>query len=118
MTQANASGKVRRGAGLLALICFLVLAGLGIRHVVHQPYFDIHHIEVTGDTSFTNVGALEKTLWEKLNGNYFFADLDPMRAAVEEVPWVASAKVERLWLIRSELKSKSAAPLRSGAERV
>jgi|GEM_PF-5731094 len=26
MTQANASGKVRRGAGLLALICFLVLA--------------------------------------------------------------------------------------------
>ena len=34
MTQANASGKVRRGAGLLALICFLVLAGLGIRHVV------------------------------------------------------------------------------------
>ena len=37
MTQANASGKVRRGAGLLALICFLVLAGLGTRHVVHQP---------------------------------------------------------------------------------
>ena len=108
MTQANASGKVRRGAGLLALICFLVLAGLGIRHVVHQPYFDIHHIEVTGDTSFTNVGALEKTLWEKLNGNYFFADLDPMRAAVEEVPWVASAKVERLWpdTIRVEIEKR------------
>ena len=83
-------------------------AGLGIRHVVHQPYFDIHHIEVTGDTSFTNVGALEKTLWEKLNGNYFFADLDPMRAAVEEVPWVASAKVERLWpdTIRVEIEKR------------
>ena len=114
MTQANASGKVRRGAGLLALICFLVLAGLGIRYVVHQPYFDIHHIEVTGDTSFTNVGALEKTLWEKLNGNYFFADLDPMRTAVEERPRGLSG----FGLIRSELKLKSAALSRSGAGRV
>ena len=116
MTQANASGKVRRGAGLLALICFLVLAGLGIRHVVHQPYFDIHHIEVTGDTSFTNVGALEKTLWEKLNGNYFFSIRCGRR--LKRCRGWRPQRLSGSGLIRSGLKSKSAAPLRSGAERV
>ncbi len=97
MADENASGKIRKGAALIMLICLAVLAVIGGDYVLHLPAFDIRTIEVTGETAFTDVEALETQLRENLNGNYFSADLDRIRSIAEKSPWVASAKIERIW---------------------
>ncbi len=110
MDSRRSTDRLRRGAGLLALCCFFVLLGLGARYVTHLPRFNIERIDIIGDTSFTDVDSLRKSLWERLDGNYFFADLDPLREAAGEMPWVASAKVERVWpdVIRVEIARRRA----------
>ena len=88
---------VQAFAGYVAVLCLMVLLYFGLNFTVHHPYFNIRQVTVSGETEFIDVQALQKTLWERLRGNYFFADLDDLRQATESVPWVDHARVERVW---------------------
>lgn len=97
MRSGNPQSGIRRGACAVMAACVLALAAAGANYVIHRPYFDIKTLEVGGETDFIDVDALEHSMRETLRGNYFTADLDALRAKAEAVPWVASARVERVW---------------------
>ena len=97
MQWAGPESGARRCARRLITLCLIALAGFGADYVIHRPCFDIERIEVGGETSFIDEDGLEQALRGVLRGNYFTADLDALRALAESVPWVASARVERVW---------------------
>lgn len=97
MRGGNPQSGIRRGACAVMAACVLALVVAGANYVIHRPYFDIKTLEVGGETDFIDVDALEHSMRETLRGNYFTADLDALRAKAEAVPWVASARVERVW---------------------
>lgn len=97
MRGGNPQSGIRRGACAVMAACVLALVAVGVNYVIHRPYFDIKTLEVGGETDFIDVDALEHAMRETLRGNYFTADLDALRTQAEAVPWVASARVERVW---------------------
>lgn len=110
MRGGTRTGGIRKGAGYAILLGVLALACSGADWAIHRPCFDIRGITVAGETDFIDAEALERSMRETLRGNYFTADLDALRRQAEAVPWVASAKVERVWpdAIRVELVRRRA----------
>ncbi|MDL2058639.1 FtsQ-type POTRA domain-containing protein [Mesosutterella sp. AGMB02718] len=112
----GAKRRIRRGAGIVMMLCLAALAWLAGDYAVHRPYFSIRTIEIAGETDFIDCPALEKSLWESLRGNYFTADIDALRGVAEAVPWVSRASVERVWpdALRVTIVRRRAAALWGG----
>ena len=97
MRGGNPQSGIRRGACAVMAACVLALGAVGANYAIHRPCFDIKTLEIGGETDFIDVEGLEHAMRESLRGNYFTADLDALRAQAEAVPWVASARIERVW---------------------
>ncbi len=105
MSNSSPKDGIRIAAGYVAVICLAYLLWMGLNFALHHPHFDIRRIEVSGETEFIDVPALQESLRQRLRGNYFFADLDDLRHATEAVPWVENARVERIWPDALRVKS-------------
>jgi cell division protein FtsQ len=83
-------------AALTAASLLLLGAALALK-VAHSPYFDIRHIEVTGDVRHVSRAAVRAAISGRVAGNYFTIRLDAVRRAFETLPWVAQVSVRRIW---------------------
>lgn len=90
--------RLMNGVSALLLAGF-VLAGLGL--ALHQlarlPAFNIRHIQVEGEVTRNSVASLRANALPQLSGTFLSMDLRRVRAAFEAVPWVRSARVQRVW---------------------
>ncbi len=78
----------------LALVFFVVAS---LTWVAHRPVFTLTHIELDGQFQHVNkVGVREHAL-RRMSGNFFTMNLEDTRRAFENVPWVRSASVRRVW---------------------
>lgn len=85
----------RQVAVAVLLPLALVAASVGLVLAVDQP---IQRIELQGDFRQVPSSALDATLRPYVAGGGFLsADLEGMRRAVEELPWVDSVQVRRKW---------------------
>ncbi len=89
------------------LISFAVLAALVIALVLNaergwlllKPHVNppISTVRVLGDLTAKNRLAVQKKSMTYSTGAFFSVDITAVRNAVEELPWVASAEVSRIW---------------------
>ena len=78
-------------AGAAAL---LVVAVIGVARL---PLFPIREVVVTHELREVRRGEIERSLAGKLRGNFFSINLEMVRQALEELPWVRRAEVRRQW---------------------
>jgi cell division protein FtsQ len=82
----------------LALIA-LVFAGLVL--VVHQArdpsVLPVRVVGVDGDIAHLDRERLQSTVAEAVDGSFFSVDLARIRKQLEQLPWIESASVRRIW---------------------
>lgn len=88
-------------------IGFMLMAGVAAVLVLNaergwqllKPYVNppISTVRVLGDLTAKNRLAVQKKSMRYSTGSFLFVDIEAVRNAVEELPWVASARVSRIW---------------------
>lgn len=87
-----------RGFFLTLTVCICLFGGfLGIRYALTLPYFSFSRLVVLGDLSKVPPERIKTALDPLLTGNYFSTDLQPLREALMQVPWIKSVSVRRVW---------------------
>jgi cell division protein FtsQ len=94
-----------RGIANLLFSFSLVLALYGVtRYVIQQPAFSIRAVELVGVPQHIDITELERVMNEKTKGNFFTVDLDSLRLALEQVPWIRKVSLRRKFPWRVQLK--------------
>lgn len=87
--------------GLAAAGVLAVFLAVGVHWAVEfaetSDYFRITRLEMQGDVQKVPLARVKEVVEGVMNGNYFTADLAPVREAVLTVPWVKDASVRRVW---------------------
>ena len=85
----------------LLLAGLLVLLGVGCWQGVELaktlPVFNFTRLVLEGDLQKVPLSRMKEAVEGAVDGNFFTADLDHVRAAAERVPWVKRASVKRVW---------------------
>jgi cell division protein FtsQ len=84
------------GRGMLLLLCG-VLAGWLFQHLADPMTLPIHKIRVQGALVHVNEDMLRQSVVDKVQGGYFNIDVAALRKTVEQLPWVRTAAVRRVW---------------------
>ena len=83
------------GAAGFALV---LLASLGVYRLALDPLrFPVSQVDVLGTLDYTDRGALRDSLEPHLALGFYGLDIDAVRDEVESLPWVADARVSRVW---------------------
>ncbi len=82
-------------ASLLLAGCALLVAAASAQWAMRQPAFAIARIVVQGDLTHNNAVTLRANVAPQIVGNFFTVNLNAVRDAFEQVPWVRKARVWR-----------------------
>lgn len=79
-------------------LALLMLAGclLWLSHSWRQGT-EIRQVVLAGEWQFTQVGELQDAVDSVVRGNFFTANLAEVKQVAERHPWVAQARVQRVW---------------------
>jgi len=104
---------------LFGLSLVLVLYGAA-RYVLQLPVFPLRAVELTAPPQRVSSELLEKTVREKVSGNFFTVDLEQTRLAFEQLPWVRKVSVRRKfpWTLEVEVEEQVALAHWNGSELV
>ncbi len=82
-----------------ALYSLLALALLAVAGywLVQQPKFTLRVIKISGEMEHINMPTVRAALMGQVRGNFFTVDLETVRTAIESMPWVRQASVQRVW---------------------
>lgn len=83
------------GAALLLLAGLLL--GLLLQHLADPLTLPIRKIRVQGALAHVNETMLRNSVVDKVQGGYFNIDVASLRQTVEQLGWVKSAAVRRVW---------------------
>ncbi|MBL8394224.1 MAG: cell division protein FtsQ/DivIB [Candidatus Accumulibacter sp.] len=86
-------------AGAAALLAAAVVWG-----TPRMRLFPLNEVQITSELRSVQRGELEDALTELLRGNFFTVDLEALRRALEELPWVRRAELWRKWPSRIEVR--------------
>jgi cell division protein FtsQ len=86
--------SIARGLFLAAGLITLYLLG---RAALSSPLFPLRTVSVVGDLHHVTGDAIRAGLAGRVSGNFFAANLDALRGAIEQIPWVRRAAVRRQW---------------------
>ena len=75
------------------------------------PLFPINEVLVTNALHEVRRSDLEETLSGRLRGNFFSVNLEGIRQAVEQLPWVRTAEARRQWPSRIEISIEEHKPV-------
>ena len=84
-------------AGALVGAAMLAFAAAAAWLALHSSLFPIREAEVASTPRHTTRAEIESALRESVQGNFFAASPDRVRAALEALPWVRRASVRRVW---------------------
>ncbi|PLZ01598.1 cell division protein FtsQ [Burkholderia sp. WAC0059] len=89
--------QLNLAASALHALFVLMLLAAGGYWLVQRPNFALREIRIEGDTDHISALTVRSTVVGRLRGNFFTVDLDAARQAFEQMPWVRSASVRRVW---------------------
>lgn len=84
-------------ASVLFVGCALLVLAAGAWWMLRYQGFPIARIVVQGELVHNNAVTLRANVAPHLAGNFFTVDLRAAREAFEQVPWVRSAQVQRVY---------------------
>ncbi len=82
-------------ATLLFVACALFALAGGAWWALRHPAFAIVRVAVQGELAHNNAVTLRANVAPQIVGNFFTVNLQNVRRAFEQVPWVRSAQVQR-----------------------
>jgi cell division protein FtsQ len=85
--------KLIIGAGLVCIVVTISLALLKN----YAASFAIEHVLIKGEFHNEQAQAIEQALQPHLVGDLFTVDLSAAHAALIDLPWVADARLQRVW---------------------
>ena len=74
----------------------LLLYG-GAVWVLHRPLFALKKVEIVHPLVHISTAEVRRAVDGSVAGNFFTIDLPAVQRALEALPWVAGARVSRLW---------------------
>ena len=82
----------------LVLITILVAMLSLAKHWLSDPFrFPLHVVEVKGDFRYLDKQRLQDAVATHVEGGFFTVDVNAIRTAAEQLPWVYKAAVKRVW---------------------
>ena len=85
----------------LATVLYWTAAALllygGAVWVLHRPLFALKKVEIVRPLAYTSAGEVRSVVDGSVAGNFFTIDLPAVQRALEQLPWIAEARVSRLW---------------------
>ncbi|WP_295405469.1 cell division protein FtsQ/DivIB [uncultured Thiocystis sp.] len=94
----------------LALLCAMA-AAVWLFGYWEPRLLPIRVIEVEGELHHHSSRLLEKTIGERLRGGILTADLVDLKNAAEELSWVGSASLRRVWPDRLQVRVEEHRPI-------
>jgi cell division protein FtsQ len=90
-------------AGFLVGLSLLAFVFAGVKLVLRSPLFPVRTVQIVTPLKQAPREAVERAVREGIGGNFFVARIDEVRRALEQVPWVRSVEVRRVWPDRLEV---------------
>lgn len=88
-------------ASTLVALVVIALLGSGVWWISQRPMFELRTVYVQHmygmDLKHVNKLTLTQGMLGRVKGNFFTTDLEQVRGAFEQVPWVRRATVRREW---------------------
>jgi cell division protein FtsQ len=103
--------RLNAAAGFLVGLALFAFAFVGVRIALRSPLFPIRTVEVVTPIEHAPRGAIERVVRREIDRNFFGARIGELRRALEQVPWVRSVEVRRVWPGRLEVKLEEHVPL-------
>ena len=101
---ARVAPITRWSIGMLGL-ALLVSAGLAFsRYARDADRFPVSNVDVLGTLDYTDRAELRASVAPHVDDGFYGLDVDRVRATVEALPWVASARVSRVWPARLSIE--------------
>jgi len=97
-------------AGMLTGIALLLLAFAGAQLLLRSSLFPVHEITVRGTLAHTSPDQIAQAARGHIGGNFFAVDLGELRHALQQLPWVRSVSVRRLWPDQLEVRLEERVP--------
>jgi cell division protein FtsQ len=92
---------LQRGRKLMwpLLLTLMLVGGLGLLiHQMNDPQvLPVRVVGVDGEITYLDRQRLEAAVAEAVDGSFFSVNLDHIRAKLEQLPWVESSSVRRVW---------------------
>ena len=79
--------------------------------VARLPHFKLSQVVVTHELVEVKRADVERALSGLMRGNFFSIDLEAVRGALDELPWVRKVELRRVWPARLEVKIEEHRPL-------
>lgn len=90
-----------------AAVLFVALLVWGAR----LPLLPLREVIVKQELREVKRGEIERALSERLRGNLFSINLEPLRLSLEQLPWVRHAEVRRVWPSSLEVNIEEHVPV-------
>ena len=84
-------------AGVLVGLAGLVFALAGVQLLLRAELFPLRQLEITSPLKHTSKSEIDASLKGRFGGNFFALQLAEVRAGLEQLPWVRSVQVRRVW---------------------
>ncbi|MCU7933147.1 MAG: cell division protein FtsQ/DivIB [Candidatus Thiodiazotropha sp. (ex Codakia rugifera)] len=98
--------------GPLVIITITIgLIGWGIFKMQDPKVMPVRVVGVDGEIKYQKKEGLERVVAQAVNGSFFSIDLVKMRNRVEQLPWVESASIRRVWPDTLQVKVVEQVPL-------
>lgn len=97
------STSTRWSIGVIGMSALLVLGILGSRVAKDPMHFPVNNVDILGTVDYEDRAALKAQVEQFTSAGFYSLDIDGVRLAVESLPWVAKAKVSRVWPSRIEV---------------
>ncbi len=89
--------NVRTVNGLVLITILVAMMSLA-KHWLSDPYrFPLEVVEVKGDFRYLDRQHLQDAVAAHVDGGFFTVDVNAIRTAAEQLPWVYKAAVKRVW---------------------
>jgi len=90
-------------ANFLIGLAVLLFAYAGLQLLLRSPLFPLKEIVVRGELKNVSAAEIENAM-DGAGGNFFAADLAAVRERLEQVTWVRSVDLRRVWPDRIEVR--------------
>ena len=82
---------------LLSVVAVVGLLAWGIERAMDPSVLPIRVVGVDGEIQYLQRSSLEAAVADAVNGSFLSMDLERVRRKVEQLPWIESASVRRVW---------------------
>lgn len=97
------SSSTRWSIGSIGLMTLLVLGVVGSRLAQDPIHFPVTNVDILGTVDYANRVALIAEVEQFTTAGFYSLNIDRVRHAVDTLPWVANARVSRVWPSRIEV---------------